>query len=784
MAENTSNKELEESFRKMTQAANGSAKAADKLFNVMNELGDKALVNLIKNVKDAAKNAGILSQEQLDLINDSKDLSKALLNQEKIIEKLSKTASDRYDSEIKSIKSSASFEKYSDSAKKKLLESTEEAYALEMKKIDAIEANYIAFSKSTDTMMENAKVVEKFSNLIQKGTEKVKGFAIKTLSASVAIDLMKKAVHQSIDELNKATSVGLQDSFSTIGLQAGKMSISFDEFSDMISKNRDVIRNFGGGTKGIKEFAATLKDTSEDLAYMGKDGIKATGRFTETLKKMGVTTKDSIGFKSAMKDVQKEFTKFSYSYGDSYDQFADLIESQLDATTTQYRLNGLNAQQTTQIRNEILARTENFKMMGLTNEQIKHFNSELESFVDPHKNNQQEKIKGSAMEQTYLNMLSKSQPENKALQAALPKLMELAGMAGNGFNADQIKAQAATPEMIDALKTLGLARSKDVQNTADMAKNGTGALTNMIGRNSIEELSNHVGSLLNGLADTGAKAHTQGLDQTPEEAAKRNKEAADLTTNQDAYTKTMMMARDVTQQYNAVMESSVSLALLGMVSAVGATILSLVKFRAGLNGGFSGNTNSKGILGGLGGEGMGKVAKGLMKGTSIISAGVGLYEGYNAISDYNSGTTTEKQRDTKLGEAGGSALGGIIGGSLGLLGGPLAPLTVPLGAATGGYLGDLAGSWTGSKFGSDKKINDSPTTEIASAVDKKINESSDTATSIVNKNDTESDSFKELKKQTGILSQIAQNTYSAFKPNRDPRDFKASPAEVAKSVGG
>ncbi len=615
----------------------------------------------------------------------------------------------------------------------------------------------------TDKLVENAKSVDNFTNFVNKGTSALKGWAAKNLTFSKSLELLEQASKQAIDELNKATAVGLQDSFATIGYEAVRLKMSFDEFSEVISKNRDVVRQLGGGTEGIKTFTNLLHEASKGLDYMGRDGVKATSRFTETLKTMGVTAKDTETFGSAMKKTQKEFTKFSYIYGDSYDQFADLMESQMMGTAIQTKLTGLNKIQAAQLRDEVMLRTENLKNLGMTNGQIKEFGDRVDAAFDPKKNEQHQKIIQAEMFKAQVSQLQQMQPENKDLQAATAALQQYAEMVEGGATPDQIEKFMS--ENVLAFKTYGAALDKNNQKQSALFNEGRkgDALMFQYAANQLGTMGGTVADVAKSFGGTALLAAKKGLATTPEDAAKMGKKAEDLTTNQDAYTKTVMFARDIQQQYNSIMQSSITTGLLGFGAGLGAAIIALGKFNLSLlkNGGGGGFDLGKAS------GGLGKIFKIAASLGAVVDVGMGLKDLMGGKEQTEMPTGLDMLSPMSWGMYGGNL---INKGAETALGGK------SLGAAAYDLFNPTA-----------------PTALAAGTTPTAINQPISTATaapthtaaptvSAAAQAPTGNPSLDELRKQTTILAMIAQNTSVSFKPQMDKSMYKGSPTEVANNM--
>lgn len=769
---------------KLSRSQQEQERVATRLSKTLDELGKTAVDKLTKSLSEAAKKTGLLNDEHLALIKTSRDLSDAIEHQERLADEAS-NAQKKYTKAIQESAKAQSALHIGNATKvaEAQYDADLERLGLSRDSAKVLVENNKAFKHQAASLIDSAESLDYFAKNIDNATSAAKGWLAKTFTLTTAFELLKKSVTQQITELNKATAVGLQDSFVSIGWEAMKLKMTFEEFNDLIAKNRDIVVQLGAGATGIKNFSALINKSSEDLAYMGKDGIMATGRFIGTLKTMGMTAKDSVehteDFSKAMKSTQKHFKEFSAIYGDNYDQFADLIESQMMGEVVQSKLTGLNKTQAAQLREEIMLRTDNLKALGLTNDQIKDFGKGLDEAFNPHKNEQAQKMQQAEMFKSQVATIAQMQPENKDLQDAMGALNHYADMVEGGATPDQIEKYMS--ENASAFKAYSGALDKNNQTQADLFKQGrkNEALMYQYIPNALGEKSGAVGAQATKFGGEALLAQKQGLGLTgvaPQDVKATRDDAVKGAEAQDLYNKRLVDLRDVTQTVSAIMSNSLVVGLLGVGAGLGYLLMASGRAGAALDMfaakamGAGGMGGKGGPLGDFGGGGKGKLG-GFAKGGALALGGIALsYAG------------------SKLNEGGHDQLGAgadILGttaewaGTGAMIGSVVPGLGTGIGAAVGGGLGlakglyDNWGTIGGPKLAAppgatpQQNVATNAATQVASTA------SASSPETVV---------LDELRRQTGLLATIAQNTISSFKPASDPRYSKKSKDSVANSI--
>ena len=768
-------KEIQDFFERQRKAMEDQSRAAYKLSKAFETLGDTAIKQLDENIRKLAKDAGVFNDEQLALIKTTDDLVEAIEQEEK---KLVKTA-ESVDKTLNALNSNLknSEKRLADAIKtgnQERIAKAKASIADQKQEIAALEAqkkSLEVFTMHTDALIADAEALDRFRKHVDYGVNALKGWVANNLTVRKTGEKLEEALKALVDDLNKATAVGLQDAFATIGIQAIKLRMSFDEFSEILAKNRDVVRQFGGGAEGIAAFTDKLKEASAPLSYMGNEGFKATARFGEVLKGVGLTWSDTSGnFSEAMGKMQKSMKRISGVFGDSYDQVADLIDAQIKSTSIQNQMINLDTKQRAQLVEEIALRTENMKQMGLNNDQIKEANARLDDFLNPRKTKITERIKGAELEKAYLGQLASMEPANKALQDAVKSMqdgIEKAKLA----SPEEAKKIMQSPAMLKSMQIVGAAQAKAY----------AGKPEEVIGLDRLRDLAGGM-EFLNKQTEELAQSHAEGRDLNDKTYQKQAKQAEDSVDHQSMFTKVVADSRDVMQQWNSVMKSAVGLTVIALATGLG-TLLVKTNLLGRAFSFASGMMTKSGPLGGFskpGGGGLGGMARGAgrmmggiggglarMGGAAIRAAGpIGAAAGAG-LAGYEGGTSLFKAIGT-LDESGGLSQDSWLAGLTSkLAGGPVTNAPTPL------HLSDRAKAAIAARQAGVTPPNTAiaaPTAPIAGA----------TAATVPTV--STNPQMDEMKKQTKLLEQIVQNT-AAYRAGIDKRTFKESPSIVANQVG-
>jgi len=752
--------QLEALLDKLRRSQVEQERVSTRLAKAMDDLGSNAISGLDKALRSAAKNSGLLTDEHLELIKTTKDLNDAIEHQERLTEKAIEAQ--------KKLHKAAEWE----------LEIAQDQYELDIKalgltheQVKNLIDNNAQFKKLAGKQIDAAESLDHFTKHVIGADSALGGWIKKTFTMSAAMDKLSESIKQQVDELNKATAVGLQSSLMQINLGAGKLRMTFDEFSDIISKNRDVIRQMGGGAEATHKFANELKDASQGLAFMGKDGTIATTRFIDSLKSTGISMTDPQ-FSKAMGHMQKDFIKTSGVFGDTAEQYADIIESQLKGASVQNLLIAASKEQRLKIQDEIRARVTNMKTLGLSNEQIKEFNASLENIYDPSKNQEVQKIQEGEMTKSMFQQIAEMQPENNDFAKAMPTLLKLATMQENGATAADF--QKAVDESGSSMLALGKAMAEMEKKQQKLYDEGKYSEALML-KNTMNHFREEGGGLAKVLTEGSTKiaeADASGKSISVENRKKQETAVEKSVADPDLYIKSLSVARDAMQQVSSLMSNSLIKAIEGTVLGFGALLLSSGKFGKALEGlslymqqqkagsNIPGAANSP--------KGGAKPSKfgGFIKGGGLALIGeVGEYAGdkmqENGYEKSGAAVSTLGQGAKWAGY--GAMLGSVIPGP---------------GTAIGATVGGAAGLAYGAYENWDKMfptstpitpLSPSPVTTAANEPTEEESKMEEEAQSIREK------TLSEQQKQTGLLTELVDKVGGTTTDNRvAPSDMQAN----------
>lgn len=482
----TGNKTVDEaisSIEEMHRAASRTSKMFGKLSEDLSKVGVDKLTD---ELKKAAKQAGVLNDEQLDVIKSLRDFEKVVDTLEAQHEKMV-AAMKKRDRDIAAAgKNSVKVERAKSEYSKLILEFG----IANDKAADQVMKNVEAFKQNTKTITDNISKYDKLNKTLEVHGSSVKDSIAKFATLSMATTLLKKAFIQSYEQMSRITQRGMLGAFTSINLMAPKLLLLPEELEKLIDKNRDLVNTFGGGIEGLEKFGKELGNAREGLEYLGREGTRAASRFMEASKVFGLTAKDGKAYNVAMNSMKKQFREFSGLFGDSYEEYANLIETQGQEENYRRRLNGMSKDRIAIEIREIQNRTENLKLMGLSNQQIIEFNKRIEDIYNPRKNTQnQRRVEG----QSFLNLQNATQNmlgANPALSAQAQDLQATSGVAkqlaalhsrGGPASGQAIKELLASREGQAFLRANENARNALDNNVSDVGLYGINAMSDRAG---------------------------------------------------------------------------------------------------------------------------------------------------------------------------------------------------------------------------------------------------------------------------------------------------------------
>ena len=555
-----------DTFSKSLRAASenlsnaGLDKFADQLKKTLKASGlyEDSVLDQMKSFKELTSSLETL-EKQYNAIKKHEAKAKALAEQQ---EKKNKKIYASKEEEQKQLKIATDLIKKSLIAKDKELQVTEA-------QADAIEASYVAIKKEIEQRDKLAKGGEVLIKVHEGLTDSIKKQIEKFASFSTATDLLKKSFWNSYDQLNRLTNKGMLGAFTTVNTLSWQLRLTNEEFEDLINKNRDLVNQMGGGVKGIENFSDELKNVRQSLEYLGKDATKAAARFVEMSKKAGLTPKDGLAYRKNLNESIAQFKRFSGAFGDSYEDYASLMESLNDESSIRTRMNSMSKQDLALYQQEIRTRTENLKWMGLQNNQIVEVNKAMASLVNAEENDIAQRAKeanlaNAAYDET-IRLLRQSGQFEKAerMERSRGAFQQITGavMAGRTEEAQRLAESGAGMEALKA-QEIGIgATNRDVVSQNDR-----------IARNMLMQ---GAGGLLKKLRVGGEAAATgeaQGR-MTPEaERAQRIADAEKLTAANSALATALSTTTDAVQTINSLLSNPFVQAIGGLIAGIWAAV--------------------------------------------------------------------------------------------------------------------------------------------------------------------------------------------------------------------
>jgi len=242
-------------------------------------------------------------------------------------------------------------------------------------------------------------------------TKSVKGTIVAFASIHMALNLLKRAATTIYTELTDLSQKGLLGASGTFQKHGFGLSLSAKEQGQIIDQNRNLILMLGGGVNAIDLFLDDIRDSRKELEFLGTASAAATARFSKLTQEFGFERRDDSPQetiernKKMRKGFMEQYKVFAGAFGDSADQFATMYETLLNEESIRTRLNVLGRREAELYTQELMTRTQNLRMMGLSNQQISEFNKKLSDMFDPKKNTLVERTKAGADMLSVVNII-------------------------------------------------------------------------------------------------------------------------------------------------------------------------------------------------------------------------------------------------------------------------------------------------------------------------------------------------------------------------------------------
>lgn len=435
--------------------------AARTMSAASEKLSTTGIDKLTSELTKSLKNRKLLNSAEADAIKDNKKLAETLDVLEKQFAAIQKIEEEEEKAKIKSLKNVGSVTKGQIENQKRIEKASKDNIAARLAELNITAEHSAILKEQLPLLRAEAEARAKAISSVD-GLNKIHDDLRKTIADQIkgfftfrnALDHVTKAVSLTYEQMNRLSGQGMIGAFNTLQMLSPKLMLSAKDLEEVISKNRDIVNQMGGGTKGIQEFSSEIYATKDALEYLGKDWAKAGVSFIEASKKAGLTPKDGAAYQKNMKQSIASFKDFSSMFGDTPEQFKALQEGMIDDENIRQRLNGLNKTQLGQELEEQRQRAFNLKLMGLSNDEIVDFTKKLSSAIDPRKagtiGERQKNALG--MQQTHallVNQLANGTAEQQALGKILSEnaggMNAISSAIGTGNPADLVKAMSDNP---------------------------------------------------------------------------------------------------------------------------------------------------------------------------------------------------------------------------------------------------------------------------------------------------------------------------------------------------
>jgi soluble lytic murein transglycosylase-like protein len=630
-------KTIDSVFNALAKQQVDSTRAAAKLTDAMDKLSKAGVEKLLDQFKQHLKNTKTFDDEQLKLIKNMRDLTDAVKHHEGVSDKVSKahqSMMDKLHDSYRKIGAQATKDSGAEHAiKKEYLQTLKDLGVKGHKQAEEIVRSTEALKGLADQAVRSSNSGDRFRKVMEKAGESLTNNITRYISVEKGLGDMQAAVKQGVDEWIKLSRVGLQGTFLQLQTSAIKLGLTFDDFAEIISKHRDMVLQLGGGAEGVQNFAKYLDEASQGLSFLGKvDSRKATAAFASSIQNSGVGINDRSKFDEQMNAMQRQYKDFAKIFGDNYEQYANLVDLQAQDEVIQGRMIGLGRKNLGVVAEEIRARIENEKLLGMSNEQLTDFNKKVNAIIDPENTDLQGQQTGAINAQNAIAMLQRMDPGNDKLNGAATTLQPLIQAMAMGDN-DTIRKITSSKEGISAISAINDSKNSVFNRPGSRSIDRLPLNTFLNGSGPFKDLlksTNPVG--MAGLTGTQADANL----------AKMSKEQLDGLNNSvvaiGAFADSMRTATNTMQQYDATMHNSITkfgvgvgeviLGLIGkeILFSKGGKLLTIAKSLLGLG-------EAAAAAGAAGAAGAGAAGAGAAStaGRSLLMRGLGLAGGTAAV---------------------------------------------------------------------------------------------------------------------------------------------------------
>lgn len=566
-------KGIHDVFNEIAKSNQTAARSATKLNDALESLSRHGVEKLLENIKSQLKGTKLLSDEQIKAIKSLRDLSGALHKFEDGYEDIMTALNKRQKANLEALKlQGLEIGKANRAAQAQYLADLKKLN-LTKEEADEIIKTTKALKDLTDNSLKATQGHDKLSKSLEYAGGKIKNSVLGFMDMEAGFKNMKEASSLLIKEWVALSRVGLQGAFISTQVSAMKLRLSFEEMSDVIGKSRASILQLGGGAAGIEQFTSMVQEASAGLSMLGpKEASKAAAMFINTISDLGVDVKDKNAYTKQMQTMTADFKEFSRDFGDTPEVFNEMIKVQSQDNVLRSKMIGLGRQQMGAVAAEIAARVKNEKMIGMSNEGLTDFNKKINDITNPEEFDPTKNASESISFGNSIAALRQQQPDNKELEAAVPLLQKFQQAHAQGDNTTKSEL-LKDPAFLKAAEAWSTAQDKENQ------QNAKSGFNRMI-PNLFLGGSGAIGGLLRSQGMREAQ-HAKLVGQTPEDNINNMtpEQAKAFANTQDDVTlfgKTMKIATEVTQTWEAVMSNSLvkfteglAQVLLGFMSKLG-----------------------------------------------------------------------------------------------------------------------------------------------------------------------------------------------------------------------
>jgi len=682
----------------------------------------RAIREMVKTITGLSKSLeGLDSQVTNSKLDTFRDSIKGLLKTFNGLDKVQIELIDTYrDAKIQVDKLSADFKEWSVDNQKfrhaqiegyKKTHAWEVAAATKGRARDIVTTRVAAEAvKHTDEYIQGLRqavpALETHANEIRRGVTVLDRFngSIKDLKSSTtkqiaefaslayAASKFKQAFIKSYEQMNLTSSRGMLGAMGVINEEAFKLHLTFQDFAEILGKNRDIVNALGGGTIGIRKFSRIVDQGTEGLEMLGRHGAKASAAFFNMAKNAGFVIKEDKTGKKIQKEINAQWVEFSSKFEDTPEMFASMVNQLTSEETTRRRLNSLNEEGRITATLLIIEQAKLSKTLGLSTEQLVAMNQKLGELYNPRKLTINDRFTAAnQIEALVSNQIATlkgqgNDEEASKLENHQGTIRELTRGMISGWGKEQISKFQTDNQA--ALSQIGIAQT--------IAGSAPGNLKFKAG--AIQDQHDRLIPMARQIIDQGDTFLTADIQ------AKNIKGRTDVDQNAAEMAKAnkaLITAFNVAGDAVIALQSPFADLALGVTAAAGAIYLYTAAMMAATAAATAAATVAAGAAGAaITGVGIAatilKYGGKALKGASALGAVGNLaYGGYNAFLG-----DTESKRNSGTGQVAGT----ILGGALGFL------VPLPGAALVGAALGGAAGNYIGERFGDKSSASKIPST--------------------------------------------------------------------------